>query len=307
MGLIAGITNPTTIAEKPIGLIFPSSPQIRNEIPIYLKLTCVEYSQNAISRAGFQTNTAGNNNIKAQIVVPYPSKNTTQTALRYKQEENIARIPVGNINLNEKIEQFLEEQAQKGSGIGVLIGALKGLGLLNASMISTQIDSDFTETILQSGSKRSFQIQLYLPCLSTEDSVAASKIITAFEALSLPTYAGVNAGVGKLGIELFFHPPMWFIGAGRLDSIENVIPWTSQPQASVITNVAVNRTAIDAPSLVALSDGNPFAYSVTLNFQEIETAVRVGSGTDDTSLTIKNRSGASYSAVARVIAPPSGG
>lgn len=299
MGLIPGIPNPTTIAETPIGLIFPASPQIRNEIPIYLKLTCVEYSQTAISRSGVQ-NTAGNNNIKAQIVVPYPSKNTTQTALRYKQEENVMRVPLLNIDLNKQITAFVEQKKAEGGILGIVADLFSRVGL-NAAAISNQIDSDFTETILQSGSKRSFQIQLYLPCLSTEDSIAASKIITAFEALSLPTYAGFNAGVGNLGLELFFHPPMWFIGAGRLDSIENVIPWTSQPQASVITNVAVNRTAIDAPSLVALSDGNPFAYSVTLNFQEIETAVRVGGGKNSTSLIIQNRSGASQSSAGRAL------
>jgi hypothetical protein len=86
---------------------------------------------------------------------------------------------------------------------------------------------------------------------------------------------------------------MWFIAAGALDDIKNDIEWTSQPQASVLTNIAVSRTAIDASSFTAL-DGNikPVAYSVTLNFVEIEAAVRTPSVGGNTSFGIKNRSGA---------------
>lgn len=93
-------------------------------------------------------------------------------------------------------------------------------------------------------------------------------------------------GLGFLGqaatVQLHFHPPMWHFGVTSLNSggLNTDMDWTSQPQMCVLTNVAVNRTAIDATSFTAL-DGNlkPLAYSITLNFQEIETAFRVANST----------------------------
>jgi hypothetical protein len=305
-----GISNPNTVVEKAKGLIFPASP-IQSEIPLYLSFTCVEYSQTALTRStgnlsgaiGGIANTAGASGVKARILVPYPTKFTTQTAMRYKNEENENIMPAGNkaIDKTAKAIDDALTAASGGVGVGAVAGSvtkeifnlIKGLG--TATNLSSQIDSDFTETILQSGSKRSFQVQLYLPCLNTEDSIAAAKIATAFESLALPTTFGENLAVSgfanKLGVQLFFHPPMWFLGVTTLGSIKNLNVWSSQPQASVLTNVAVNRSAIDSPALNALNDGNPFAYSITLNFQEIEAAVRVPGGKDkETSFTIANRS-----------------
>jgi hypothetical protein len=306
-----GLTNPNTATEQPAkGLIFPASP-IQSEIPLYLSFVCVEYSQSALTRAtGVRasisgTNLAGVSGVKARILVPYPTKFTTQTAMRYKNEENENIIPVGNVQLEKGAKALNDAATAAGAGSGAVSTAvnsitefanfLKAIGA--ASTISTQLDSDFTETILQSGSKRSFQVQLYLPCLNSEDSIAAAKIASAFESLALPSVAAGNLNIGgstgKLGVQLFFHPPMWFLGVTTLGSIKNLGAWTSQPQASVLTNVAINRSAIDSPALNALNDGNPFAYSITLNFQEIEAAVRIGGGSGkETSFVITNRSGA---------------
>jgi hypothetical protein len=307
-----GLFNPNTAAEQPAkGLIFPASP-IQSEIPLYLSFVCVEYSQSALTRAtgvqgtGSGPNLAGVSGVKARILVPYPTKFTTQTAMRYKNEENENIIPQGNIYAEMSTKALQDAATAAGAGSGPvatginiateLLKLLKGAGL--ASTISTQLDSDFTETILQSGSKRSFQVQLYLPCLNSQDSLAAAKIAAAFESLALPSVAGANVNIGgttpqKVGIQLFFHPPMWFLGVTTLGSIKNLGAWSSQPQASVLTNVAINRSAIDSPALNALNDGNPFAYSITLNFQEIEAAVRIGGGSGkETSFVITNRSGA---------------
>lgn len=309
MGLSSlSIPNIPGYGEDAQSLIFPAS-SIRAEIPVYLKFVAVEYGQNALQRSGalISANSGGIGNVKAYIAVPFPSKFTTQTAMRYKQEENpgvvggdtealLAMISDQAKQLNKRLTDTFSQNelaATLGAGAFRLAKVAGSFGSL--------IESDYTETILQSGSKRTFQIQLYLPCLNTADSNAAANITRAFEALALPSYIGANALA--TGIDLFFHPPMWFISAGSLNSISNDFRWTSQPQASVLTNVAVNRVAIDAPSLAALNTGAPFAYTVTLNFQEIETAVRpVGKG-----FTILNRSSAGLSNTASVASLVTGG
>jgi hypothetical protein len=299
--------NPLSFSEKKKILVFPTS--ISDQIPLYLKFNCVEYSQNGLFRAGSVVNAGGYGNVKAVIAVPMPSKLTTQTAMRYKQEENPNVIPSGNILLREgsdKLGKLGNSGLLKLAGISdaksIAAGAVSAIG--SAAMQKSQmIDSDFHETILQSGSKRSFQVQLYMPCLNAADSIAAAEIISAFEALALPTSFGETIGGTNLGFQFFFHPPMWFISAGALDDIKSDRSWTSQPQASVLTNVAVLRTAIDASSFTAL-DGNikPVAYSVTLNFVEIEAAIRTPSVGGGTSFTIKNRSAAANQGQSALVA-----
>jgi hypothetical protein len=293
--------NPLSFAEQKQILVFPSSTSVASEIPLYLKFNCVEYSQNGLLRAGAIVNAGGYGNVKAMIAVPMPSKLTTQTAMRYKQEDNPNVHQIGNELIGEALEKakaaaLARALAVAGSSkaASVLANLLPG-GLQSAQQFSQLIDSDFHETILQSGSKRSFQVQLYMPCLNADDSKKAAEIVRAFEALSLPTTLGESIAGSAFGFQFFFHPPMWFISAGSLDSIKNDIDWTSQPQASVLTNIAVTRTAIDASSFTALDITiKPVAYSVTLNFVEIEAAVRTSRPVPGgaTSFNIRNRSGA---------------
>lgn len=311
MGFFEGVLpNVTSMLEGSRTLIFPAESSVQKEIPLYLKLTCVEYSMSTLARSGGYNPDGGTvnvGNVKAYIYVPVPSKLISQTAMRYKQEEN---------------EEFMKGQLQKDAEEGLkLLGGkastwltkyIPGAGRFAAygqdairklaRTYSSLIDTDFTETILQSGSKRSFTVSLYLPCLNLDDSLAAAEIASAFESLALPTLMGVNVPILNAGVQFHFHPPMWFFGIGPLLGTNTDIDWTSQPQASVLTNVAVSRTAIDASSFTAL-DGNikPVAYSITLNFQEIETAFRaidadILTGSKGTSFTIKNRSGAAKSA-----------
>jgi len=297
-----GMPNPTSYTEKTRSLIFPATPEIQNEIPLYLKLTAVEYSQNGLMRSGSVIQTSGGfGNVKAHIAVPVPTKLTTQTAMRYKNQENTTQVPIGDAWIKDKVSGAGKAITAKIEGIIARGGSSsivgKGLeiatGALSAAF-NQLIDSDFTETILESGSKRSFIISLYLPCLSEADSVAAANISRAFEALALPTMIGASVLGVPIGTLLTFHPPMWFFGVGGLNSVKNDIDWTSQPQASVLTNVAVNRVAIDSSSFSALDlNIKPVAYSITLNYTEIEPAYRATSGLSETSFEITNRSGGS--------------
>lgn len=289
-----GVPNFTGLFEGTDTLIFPAESSIQKEIPLYLRLVCTEYSMNGIARSGIKSIGAQ----KANIYVPVPSKLVTQTAMRYKQEANeeymnLAQQKEFEKNFPVKVEGFMTGLMNPTRVLPPQVaGAAGDLGRNLARSFSSMIDTDFTETILQSGSKRSFTISLYMPCLNQADSLAAAKITRAFEALALPSMIG--AGVSAVGgVQMHFHPPMWFFGIGPLKSVRSDIDWTSQPQASVLTNVAVSRTAIDASSFTAL-DGNikPAAYSVTLNFQEIETAFRIPTPGQATSFGIKNRSGA---------------
>lgn len=302
MGFFDGtVPNVTSLTETEDTLIFPADNSIQNEIPLFLKMTCVEYSMNGLARkGGIASDSAGGvGNVKAYIYVPVPSKLVTQTAMRYKQEDNEEFMKFAEQKAMESTIQIISGSALSKALDPVIPTGAKPYVDLAAKRISrsltSMIDTDFTETILQSGSKRSFTISMYLPCLNLADSLAAAKISRALEALALPTMDALSAGGGLAGYQIHFHPPMWFFGIGRLKGTKTDIDWTSQPQASVITNVAVSRTAIDASSFTALDVNiKPVAYSITVNFQEIETAFRIPSplGSGSTSYEISNRSGA---------------
>lgn len=306
-----GTPNPNSLLESSRVLVYPSNTTVANEIPLYIKFTCTEYSSLTLARAGGVINVGGYGNVKAQIAVPMSTKFTSQTAMRYKQEENPNSIPLLQTFTDEKVKAAWDKL------VGFAEPVLKNLPkkfLEAAEGVAGQfnqlIDSDYNELILQSGSKRSFVIQLYLPCLNDEDSARAGEITRAFEALALPTT--LSAGLGLAGFQYFFHPPMWFIGVGALDSIKNDIDWSSQPQASVLTNVAVNRVAIDSSSFTAI-DGSikPIAYSISLNFTEIEAAVRaqqtLSGGGSPTSFQILNRSSVAGDSLNAIGFGPRGG
>jgi hypothetical protein len=313
----AAMANVASYAENSKNLVFPSQSSILKEIPLFLKFTCVEYSMGALSRGGLQYK-GGNGsggNVKAYISVPVPPKMATQTAMRYKQDENE--------NFNTELQKFVEN-TMKIRTRGFFADTIKDsslpavwkIPLLDTAnnyvrSFSQLLETDFTETILQTGSKRSFVISLYLPCLNLEDSEAAAKISRAFEALALPTMikGSVSAlGLGNLGAQLHFHPPMWFFNIGPLGGFGDM-DWTSQPQASVLTNVAVTRTAIDTTAFTALDlTIKPIAYSITLNFQELESAFRkVQAGAGSTDFTILSRSAMATGIGASFTATPSGG
>ena len=105
--------NPISLSESKQILVFPSDSSVASEIPLYLKFNCVEYSQNGLFRAGAVVNVGGYGNVKAVIAVPMPSKLTTQTAMRYKQEENPNVIPIGNGAITEGLKKLAEKQLPK--------------------------------------------------------------------------------------------------------------------------------------------------------------------------------------------------
>lgn len=297
MGLSEGqLANFNSAAEGSTSLTFPAQSSILNEIPLFLKFICVEYSMNSLFRGGLSVSKGNVGNVKAYINVPAPAKLVNQTAMRYKQDEN------------EFFQTTLQKAAEtrlafatfglgSSSAAGTNAGSIfSDIAKRTARSFGQLIETDFTETILQSGSKRSFVISLYLPCLNLEDSLMAAKISRAFEALALPTLIGAQLSAVQVGAQFHVHPPMWFFNMGKLGGFGD-IDWTSQPQASVLTNVAVSRTALDATSFTALDlNIKPIAYSITLNFQEIETAFRDvaigGGGGGGPSTKIVSRSGA---------------
>lgn len=308
---IPGAMNPFSINENEKMLIFPSASTVQNEIPLWLKFTCCEYSAFPLARSGVfaQTNPAGFGAVKARIHVPAPTKLVNQTAMRYKNEENDIIKPIAQDFLEQKLQNVFDRVETAIGAIAAqplkFAGAIAGVAdvaLDVTKQFSQMIDSDFTETILQSGSRRSFQFQLYLPCLNSDDSLRASSVARAFEALALPTMINLAPG-GAISFGQFtFHPPMWFFSLGPLNSVQSDGTWASQPQASVLTNVAVNRTAIDASSFTALDlNIKPFAYSITLNFLEIEPAIRITNGGNDASFLITNRSGAGTSSYEEIL------
>lgn len=303
--------NPLSIAESASTLIFPSERDVRGKIPLWMKFHCIEYVNSSIARAEAVPSVTGSsvpglNKRKTSIMVPAPASFKSSTSLPYIAEE---LTPGSNI-----YERLYETLAPQGIQDVIKNAADAGLDALDAILDLTSqfagtafqqnIQTDLKELTFKggNGSYRSFDVRLYMPCLSVADSLVAGKIIQSFEALSLPTLIGALS----LRTTHFFHPPLWIFGIGPLDSIKFDREWSGYPQLCVLTNVDVRKTAFDTESLAAISDGSgqfkPVAYSVSLGFRELEPSVRSTSPGSSTGTAIQSRSAGIFSVGTNVIA-----
>jgi hypothetical protein len=240
-------------------------------------------------------------NMKAQIYVPAPTAFESSTSLSYNRSATTAGnalpgmlnklvdMASGSTNpwvkmVASTIKGIKDDAMDAQEAISKLVGGGFGYG--------QTIPLDLNDlTFVGTGSYRSFDIRLYLPCLSVEDSKRAGDLIRAFEALCLPT----ALGVGGIFSTRYYHPPLWIFGVGPVDSMKFDPDWTGYPQLSVLQAVKVRKTAVDANSIAAFyqqSSFKPVAYTLSLLFRELEPAIRVTSVGGDLGTTITNRSGA---------------
>lgn len=233
--------------------IFPASPDLRGQIPLWLKFYCYEYSNNSLVRA--VTSVVGAPMIRC-IQVPAPREFATITDVEYNTKLGVT-------------ETLTEADPMDG-----LLAPLSWFAgwpdrFLNSIGIGVSVDMDMSDTKFIGVNKRVFTFKLVLPARSEEDAQAASDIADAFEALSLPTarLASISKKIN--------HPPMWSFGMGAIDDLQNDRAWTGQPQLSLLDKVTVNKSAFQ--DSYAISNGGklkPLAQTIILSFIELEPAMR---------------------------------
>jgi len=296
MATVGSNSNYFSLAETSKNIIFPSE-AVRNDIPIWMKFYCYEYSNNAAARASTGSRSSGGVNIpgltklKATILVPAPPNFEASTNLPYTAEPTPASSLLPGIlgdatAASAKLSDLLTKTARKFKAVVDFFKSTNSFG--------SELDfkgQDVRDLVFNgTGSYRNFDIRLYMPCLSVADSEAAGAIIRTFEALCLPT----ATSLGSLATTKYFHPPLWIFGIGPADSLQMDPDWGGYPQLSALTQIRVRKQALDTNNLAAHSSGGtfkPIAYSVTLLFKEIEPAFRLTSSLRSTSTLVTNRSG----------------
>ena len=301
------VSNVASLQESTGTFVFPNDAELVSSIPLWMKFYCFEYSNTALNRVASYlrsqnlANVPGLSNLKAQIYVPAPTAYESLTSLQYNRSVTTAgnALP-GLLNkladmaktstnpfikaVVDGVSQIADDAEQTANLLGTIAGGGFGYG--------QDIPLDLNDLqFVGAGSYRSYDIRLYLPCLSVEDSMKAGKIIRSFEALALPT----ALSVGGIFATRYFHPPLWVFGIGPVDSMKFDPDWTGYPQLCVLQSIKVRKTAVDANSVSAFYDNasfKPVAYSISLLFRELEPAIRVVGLGDQVGTTITNRSGA---------------
>ena len=251
--------------------IFPSSPDLRERVPLWLKFYCYTYSRNSLARA--VTSVLGAPMIRC-IQLPAPREFSTVTDVEY----------------NVKIDSpETRTQADPTDGLMSLSSDMLRIpdAILDFFGLSISEEMDMSDTKFKGVNKRAFTFKIIMPARTEEDAQAASDVCDAFEALSLPT-ARFAAAAKKVD-----HPPMWTFGIGPLDDLNNDRSWSGQPQLSLLDKVTVNKSGFQ--DSYAISNGGklkPLTQTLILNFIELEPAMR--SAVPFTS-TIINRSTAFWS------------
>lgn len=296
-----GVPNPASLSEKSLTTVFPSTGDIRANVPLFMKFFCFEYNKSAVGRASAYSRAGGGgsiipgtSSIKAQIFIPAPPLFTSTTQHSYKAEPtNIPTLGIESLIRSGIQAAFPNFSAGMDDAIRTAIKlTMRARGILSANLGYAQdIPLDKTDMIYKPGGQvRSYEMQIYLPCLSVADSRVAGKIIRLFEALSLPTMLSAL----NTNWSIMFHPPLWVFGIGPPDTLQIDPDWSGQPQLCVLRTVKSKRVALETNTLAALGTNSgeykPIAYTLTLLFQELEPAVRITNATGDTSSLIGSRS-----------------
>jgi hypothetical protein len=283
-----------SLTERTRNIIYPTG-STRFEIPLWMKFFCYEYNSSAAGRASIKTRTQGGihipslTNLKAKIMVPAPANFETSTSLKYTNQPSAASDLLPPMyGAGTTVNWGAWAYGEVGQMADALTDALTAQQFGYNRTLSSADANDLTYE--GSGSVRNYEIRLYLPCLSTEDSESAGEIVRSFEALCLPS----AIGIGNISALRYFHPPLWIFGIGPADSLDLDPDWSGSMQVSVLTQTKVRKQALDTNTLAAFSNKGkfkPVAYSLTLLFRELEPAFRAVSPVAESGITILNRSG----------------
>lgn len=308
--------NILSLSEKSKKLIFPAQDNIRVKIPLWMKFYCYEYSSTAFGRVSAQNVAGGGGDLgimglrsveKASIFLPAPVNFQTNTSHKYVPENTSAPNLFQNYlgGIASAIFETLGIQGEKlKSGLEDLVTGFENIFGDASGFASELEDLDVKDAMFSTiGPSRSYEIRMNLPCLTEQDSKAASSIIRAFEALSLPT---VRSTIG-INYTKSFHPPLWVFGVGPIDQRKFDQDWSGHPQISVLRAVSHKKTAFETNALAALGHNTllkPVAYTLSLSFLELEPAFRANNPFGEASTTIINRSTAMLTTGSSGVAKP---
>jgi len=308
--------NLTSITESSRKLIYPTDEDLRSKIPLWLKFYCYEYTNTAEGRArAYSRSSSQSSGVravasailgldgkeKAQILLPAPVNFDSVTSHNYQAQ------PTAGLNLFSTAASGMFDFFRRTAVPDGLKDAFNAIAtrvdnaaasannfLAQWSGWQSDMPADTMDSMYMStGPSRTFEIKMNLPCLTEEDSKAAGEIVRAFEALSLPTARSPTFNT-TLNVVQQFHPPLWIFGIGSIDSYKFDPDWTGYPQLCVLRTVRNKKTAFETNSLAALGHNGllkPVAYTLTLQFIELEPAFRVTGFAQDTNFNITNRSG----------------
>jgi len=244
--------------------IYPQNPKLQSEIPLWLKFRCFEY-QGFIGR---QTGTFAGvlptpPNQLGLIYVPAPQELVSGVQNNYKEigVKDIFNAVVSPLSMAPLVGKKIKAVAD-------FIQVVTTSAVTLSSYFGGISPPDFNDNIFAGSSKRVYSFNLVFPCLTDEDSFAAFAVGRSFEALSAPYASRVPF--------IFKHPPMWLFGVGPGTGPAIDFTWLTDPQLSVLTNVAVNRSAPDKGSYAVLTQYGlkPSVTTVSLQFVEIEPVYR---------------------------------
>jgi len=207
--------------------IYPLNPQLRSEIPMWLKFRAFEYlgfGGRYVAAGGEGANgvLSAAPRLLTNIYVPAP------TMLSSGVENKFNESPVKTIfDTFEKYLGTMSSMAgiQGTNPVTLGVNTVRQFSDLFYSLGGYFMDitpPDFNDNIYSGTSKRQFKFNLVLPCLTNEDSIAALSIARTFEALSIP-YTGPN-------LFYFKHPPMWLFGVGPGVGPFIDYAWLTDPQ-----------------------------------------------------------------------------
>lgn len=310
--------NTASLSERSKKLIFPAQDNIRVKIPLWMKFYCYEYSSTAFGRVATQNSAGGGGDIgfpglrsieKASIFLPAPVNFQTNTSHKYVPENtsapNLFQNYLGGIGTAVYDALGISPAMQKArAGFDEAIDAIERFFGDAGGFASELEDLDVKDAMFSTiGPSRSYEIRMNLPCLTEQDSKAASAIIRAFEALSLPS---IRSTIG-LNFTKSFHPPLWVFGIGPIDQRKFDQDWSGQPQISVLRAVSHKKTAFETNALAALGHNSvlkPVAYTLSLSFLELEPAFRASNPFGEASTVIINRSTAMLTSGMSGVAKP---
>lgn len=275
--------------------IFPTDPKDQQNIPLWLKFFCYDYSDSSFLRASVGM---GIGPMLKCIMVPAPKEFIGVTDCLYD-----AAI------LNDKGEKIPANQTKADPNSSGLVSLVTGavdlvggaVGIPNASElldiatttaesmgIGAKLDMDMSDTKFKGVSKRTYNIKLVFIARTPEDAEMASEICEIFEAFALP-----QARLTPFS-KFVCHPPLWLFGIGPGNGPNIDASWTGQPQLSLLNAIVVNRSGLQDSYGVADTAGKikPLAYTANIKFVELEPALRASL---PQSSTIVNRSTAFWS------------
>lgn len=248
-------------------LIWPTSQKDQDNIPLWLKFFCYEYSDSSLLRAA---TSLGVGPMLKCIMLPAPKEFVTKTDNIYDSAPQAA----------DKDPTLLTEADPQ---TGVFGGAAEVAAnwtekYTNAPNwlaeeylgVGAKIKMDMTDSKYRGTNKRIYNFKIVLAARSVEDSNMASKICDTFESLSLAQ--------GRIALFSKFvsHPPLWKFGIGPGGNANIDRQWSGQPQLSFLDQITVSKTGFQDSYGISDENGEikPLNQTINMTFVELEPALR---------------------------------